>query len=238
MTIRGTACCFVCSHLTSGEKDGDEVRRNSDVMEILKRTRFPLSNGFSRPFAFSPYTIFEHDKIVWLGDLNYRLTSSCNETFELLRKSDWQALLEKDQLRMEQRAGRVFVGWEEGRIQFPPTYKYLTNSDQYAVSPYKSKEKRRTPAWCDRILWRGKGVKQNWYMRGESKFSDHRPVSALFTLHLDHGHGHGHGMKAIENASREKGHECCPSSCGRVQAEEMLVFGRTQQSCLLDSARF
>ncbi|ONK67842.1 uncharacterized protein A4U43_C05F4350 [Asparagus officinalis] len=148
MAIKETAFCFVCTHLTSGEKEGDEQRRNSDVMEILKRTRFPPTNRFSRPFSFSPDTILDHDKIIWLGDLNYRLATACSETRELLQKNDWQALLEKDQLRIEQRAGRVFEGWEEGRIHFPPTYKFLTNSDSYALIPSKSKQKRRTPAWC------------------------------------------------------------------------------------------
>lgn len=41
MTLHQTSVCFVCSHLASGEKDGDEVRRNSDVAEILKSTQFP-----------------------------------------------------------------------------------------------------------------------------------------------------------------------------------------------------
>lgn len=40
MMVHGTSFCFVCAHLTSGEKEGDEFRRNSDVTEILRRTRF------------------------------------------------------------------------------------------------------------------------------------------------------------------------------------------------------
>ncbi|CAN6345035.1 unnamed protein product [Urochloa humidicola] len=187
----GASLCFVCTHLASGEKDGDEVRRNNDVAEIIKRTRFtkdPLR--FSRPVA--PETILEHDKVIWLGDLNYRLTSGGGgETRELLERKDWAALLDRDQLRTEQRAGRVFGGWEEGRIRFPPTYKYLANSDAYAMSlgSSGSREKKRTPAWCDRILWRGEGMDQHWYARGESRFSDHRPVSSLFSarLHADDG---------------------------------------------------
>lgn len=51
------------------------------------------------------------------------------------------------QLKIEQRAGRVFKGWEEGRIFFAPTYKYLTNSDHYVVQASMPKEKQRTPAW-------------------------------------------------------------------------------------------
>ena len=38
---------------------------------------------------------------------------------------------------------------------------------------------------CDRILWYGKGVKQLTYFRSESKFSDHRPVSALFSTQVE-----------------------------------------------------
>ena len=53
---------------------------------------------------------------------------------------DWQ-------LRIEQRAGRVFIGWEEGKIYFAPTYKYLKDSDTYVLQTATSKEKRRTPAW-------------------------------------------------------------------------------------------
>jgi hypothetical protein len=52
----GAALCFVCTHLASGEKDGDEVRRNSDVAEILKRTRFARTAA-----AASPETILEHE---------------------------------------------------------------------------------------------------------------------------------------------------------------------------------
>ncbi|KAJ7977075.1 Type I inositol polyphosphate 5-phosphatase [Quillaja saponaria] len=184
LTLHQTAFCFVCTHLTSGEKDGDEVRRNFDVTEILKRTKFSRSfKGLGQPI--SPESILEHDKVIWLGDLNYRLASGCGDTHELLKKNDWQKLLEKDQLRREQKAGRVFEGWQEGMIYFAPTYKYLANSDHYAVQSSKSKEKRRTPAWCDRILWKGEGLKQICYVRGESKFSDHRPVNSLFSVQID-----------------------------------------------------
>ena len=68
------------------------------------------------------------------------------------------ALLERDQLRAEQKAGLVFTGWEEGRIGFPPTYKYVAGSDAYAMMSVadssatadgsRSRErKKRTPAW-------------------------------------------------------------------------------------------
>ncbi|KAK3157602.1 hypothetical protein QOZ80_2AG0124910 [Eleusine coracana subsp. coracana] len=182
MLLHQTSFCFVCSHLTSGQKYGDEHRRNSDVMEILRKTRFPMVYG---QYERSPETILEHDRIIWLGDLNYRIALSYRSVKALVEMRNWKALLEKDQLRSEQRGGRVFPGWNEGRIYFPPTYKYSNNSDKYAGDDMNQKEKKRTPAWCDRILWYGRGLSQLSYVRGESRFSDHRPVYSMFSAEVE-----------------------------------------------------
>ncbi|KAG8096034.1 hypothetical protein GUJ93_ZPchr0013g35413 [Zizania palustris] len=181
MSLHQTSFCFVCSHLTSGQKGGDEMRRNSDVLEILRKTRFPMVYG---QYEHSPETILEHDRIIWLGDLNYRIALSYRSVKALVEMRNWKALLEKDQLRIEQRGGRVFVGWQEGKIYFPPTYKYSNNSDKYAGDDMNQKEKKRTPAWCDRILWYGRGLSQLSYVRGESRFSDHRPVYSVFSAEV------------------------------------------------------
>ncbi|KAL2540580.1 CVP2 like 1 [Abeliophyllum distichum] len=145
MSLHQTSFCFICSHLTSGEKDGDELRRNSDVVEILRKTRFPRLQGMGD--ENSPQTILEHDRIIWLGDLNYRIALSYRCAKALVEVCNWRALLENDQLRTEKRRGRVFARWNEGKIYFPPTYKYSDNSDRYAGEDMHPKEKRRTPAW-------------------------------------------------------------------------------------------
>ncbi|KAL6911504.1 hypothetical protein ACP4OV_000309 [Aristida adscensionis] len=183
MTLHQTSICFVCCHLASGEKEGDEVRRNSDVAEILKSTQFPRICKV--PGQRIPEKIIEHDRIIWLGDLNYRVALSYEETKMLLEENDWDTLLEKDQLGIERQAGRVFKGWKEGKIYFAPTYKYTQNSDSYVWETVKSKKKRRTPAWCDRILWHGQGIEQLQYIRGEFKLSDHRPVCSVFVMEAD-----------------------------------------------------
>ncbi|RHN42953.1 putative phosphoric monoester hydrolase [Medicago truncatula] len=183
MTLHQTSFCFVCSHLASGEKEGDEVRRNSDVAEILKGIQFPRI--CKNPYRRAPEKIVDHDRIIWLGDLNYRVALSYEETRVLLEDNDWDTLLEKDQLNIERDAGRVFSGFKEGKIVFAPTYKYSHNSDSYAGETVKSKKKRRTPAWCDRILWRGRRIEQLSYIRGESRFSDHRPVCAVFSVGVE-----------------------------------------------------
>ncbi|CAN0839645.1 Type I inositol polyphosphate 5-phosphatase 10 [Linum grandiflorum] len=183
MSFHQTTFCFICSHLASGEKEGDELRRNLDVIEILKNTQFPRI--CKSPFSNLPERIIQHDRIIWLGDLNYRIALNYSETRKLLIRNDWNALFDKDQLKIERDKGRVFKGWKEGKIYFAPTYKYSWNSDIYAGEALDSKNKRRTPAWCDRILWHGSGMQQMSYVRKEYRFSDHRPVCATFLVDVD-----------------------------------------------------
>lgn len=209
MSLHQTSFCFVCSHLASGEKEGDELRRNADVAEILKNTQF--SKLCKNPVPRVPERIIEHDRIIWLGDLNYRVSLSYEETRILLEDNDWDRLLEKDQLNMEREAGRVFTGWKEGQILFAPTYKYSHNSDSYAGETVKSKKKRRTPAWCDRILWRGNGIEQLSYIRGESRFSDHRPVCAVFAVEVE--------IASTKGMRFRKGYTCAPK---RIEFEDCI----------------
>ncbi|KAK1374146.1 type I inositol polyphosphate 5-phosphatase 10 [Heracleum sosnowskyi] len=193
MSVLQTSFCFVCSHLASGEKEGDELRRNSDVIEIIKNTQFPKICRL--PNSKMPEKILEHDRIIWLGDLNYRIALSYSDTRKLLEGNNWDALLGKDQLKIEREAGRVFKGWKEGKIYFAPTYKYSYDSDTYAGETIKSKGKRRTPAWCDRILWHGNGIYQKSYTRWESRFSDHRPVCSTFLVNINAIEGEERGRR-------------------------------------------
>ncbi|XP_011073440.1 type IV inositol polyphosphate 5-phosphatase 7 isoform X1 [Sesamum indicum] len=208
MLLHQTSLCFVCSHLTSGQKEGDELRRNADVMEILRKTRFPRVNSTND--EKSPETVLEHDRVIWLGDLNYRIALPYRSAKALVEMQNWRALLEKDQLRIEQRRGRVFDGWREGKIYFPPTYKYSHNSDRYTGDDMHPKEKRRTPAWCDRILWRAGGLQQLSYVRGESRFSDHRPVSSVFWAEIESVH--------------DRLRKSTSGSSSRIEVEELLPY--------------
>ena len=45
----------------------------------------------------------------------------------------------------------MFQGFEEGELNFLPTYKFIPGTDEYDNRPDK---KLRPPAWCDRVLWR------------------------------------------------------------------------------------
>ncbi len=93
------------------------------------------------------------DALIWLGDFNYRIDGQYDQVKELAISGEFGPLLACDQLRREMAVGNVFRGLREGVIAFPPTYKF----DKGVPSPaaYDSSEKRRVPAWCDRIFFRG-----------------------------------------------------------------------------------
>ncbi|KAK9074447.1 hypothetical protein SSX86_007045 [Deinandra increscens subsp. villosa] len=178
-----TSFCFVCVHLASGGREGDERLRNSNAAEIFSRTSFPTAMG---PSLDLPKAILDHDRVILLGDLNYRISLPESETRLLVNRKDWNTLLENDQLRMELMDGQAFEAWHEGTISFAPTYKYQLHCDEYyGCGPFGTKaKKKRAPAWCDRIIWTGEGLKQLLYTRSETRLSDHRPVKAMFCVEV------------------------------------------------------
>ncbi|CAI0418394.1 unnamed protein product [Linum tenue] len=95
MSLYQSRMCFVCSHLTSGQKDGAEQRRNADVYEIIRRTRF----SSSVLDADQPQTIPAHDQVFWFGDLNYRLNKLDSEVRKLVALKQWDELKNSDQVR-------------------------------------------------------------------------------------------------------------------------------------------
>ncbi|KAL3650084.1 hypothetical protein CASFOL_006487 [Castilleja foliolosa] len=95
----------------------------------------------------------EADMVVFLGDFNYRLDGiSYDEARDFVQQRCFDWLRERDQLRAEMEAGNVFQGMREAIIKFPPTYKF--EKHQPGLAGYDSGEKKRIPAWCDRILYR------------------------------------------------------------------------------------
>ena len=127
----------------------------------------------------------DHDMVFWLGDLNYRIDESLptEKVLSLSEKRAVDVLRPLDQLNIERREGRVFHGFEEGVINFVPTYKYQPGTDVYEQRPEK---KLRAPAWCDRVLWLAQEptqVQQLTYKRSETpNISDHEPVYSTIRI--------------------------------------------------------
>ncbi|TRY92372.1 hypothetical protein DNTS_012360 [Danionella cerebrum] len=145
--------CVVNAHLAAHTEEFE--RRNQDFKDICRRIHI----------------------VLWLGDLNYRISDlEVDFVKDLITKKDFETLYNHDQLKRQMDEEVVFEGFTEGEIDFQPTYKYDTGSDQWDTS-----EKCRVPAWCDRILWKGKNIKQLCYQSHMTlKTSDHKPVSSLF----------------------------------------------------------
>ena len=127
--------------------------------------------------------ILDHDVCILNGDLNYRIDTMGRDTvIKAVKTGNLKKLLERDQLQVAQRRHPTFSlrAFQESQITFAPTYKYDIESDTYDTS-----EKRRAPAWCDRVLYRGGGVvTQIEYRRHELRNSDHRPVSGRFVIRV------------------------------------------------------
>lgn len=115
-----------------------------------------------------------------MGDFNYRISLPGEEVKKAIQAQLFAQLAPNDQLTQQKAMGMVFEDFHEGPLNFAPTYKYDTFSDDYDTS-----EKCRVPAWTDRIFYKYSNrsiVHLLRYGRAELKTSDHRPVSALFKI--------------------------------------------------------
>ncbi|XP_075390241.1 phosphatidylinositol 4,5-bisphosphate 5-phosphatase A isoform X5 [Tenrec ecaudatus] len=95
---------------------------------------------------------------------------------------------------MAKNAWPILKGFQEGPLNFAPTFKFDVGTNKYDTSA-----KKRKPAWTDRILWKVKApgggpspsgreshrlqVSQHSYRSHmEYTVSDHKPVAAQFVL--------------------------------------------------------
>ncbi|EGY17591.1 type I inositol-1,4,5-trisphosphate 5-phosphatase CVP2 [Verticillium dahliae VdLs.17] len=180
--VDDTSMCFINCHLAAGQSQANS--RHNDIAAILETPLLPAERDPNK--RIDSYTgggdgtlILDHELCVLNGDLNYRIDTMSRDTVVMaVKQNNLAKLLERDQLLVARRRNPGFRlrAFEELPIKFAPTYKYDVGTDDYDTS-----EKRRSPAWCDRLLYRGRGrIKQLDYVRHEVRVSDHRPVTGRF----------------------------------------------------------
>ncbi|PVU95702.1 hypothetical protein BB561_001658 [Smittium simulii] len=155
--VDDTAFCFINAHLTAGEKSSSVTSRNNDCNVIMKSLGFSACPSEYQALGILPPTlpiwfqsivedfsnvlldsfigggnggcVFDYPACVFAGDLNYRINKySQEQTIKIIEEKKLSHLLLSDQL--------------------------TSQLGSYAESRYDTSEKRRIPAWCDRILFR------------------------------------------------------------------------------------
>ncbi|KAI1423772.1 Endonuclease/exonuclease/phosphatase [Xylaria sp. FL1777] len=180
--VDDTSLCFINCHLAAGQSHANS--RHNDIAAILDSSILPVEPDPS--VRIDSYIgggdgsmILDHELCLLNGDLNYRIDTMSRDTVVYaVKANNLTKLLERDQLLVARRRNPMFRlrAFDEMPIQFAPTYKYDVGTDNYDTS-----EKKRSPAWCDRLLHRGSGrIQQLDYRRHEVRVSDHRPVTGRF----------------------------------------------------------
>lgn len=80
--------------------------------------------------------------VFWFGDLNFRLSRI--DAMDVIRtqledklfreQHDFSELLKHDELNAEKAKGLVFCDFKEGEIKFPPTHKFIRDTNVYTAN--------------------------------------------------------------------------------------------------------
>lgn len=209
--INDSSFCFVNSHLAAHHSNF--IERNADAATILKQPVFPILREeyphLSLVNGGDGTLILDHEKIFFFGDLNYRVNLSNERVRELSLQKNWAELYKNDQLNPVNNPRNALRHFSEAELTFPPTYKYDVGSHEFDTS-----EKKRIPAWCDRILWKGKGIKCLRFSRKEYRNSDHRAIYCTFEV----------SYKIANLVERDSVYSLVRSECARNEALQIVKY--------------
>jgi endonuclease/exonuclease/phosphatase family metal-dependent hydrolase len=199
-------------------------KRNIDFHKINRRLALRKTASSRDPIATLPLSE-RFSNVIWMGDLNYRVNGNREVVDVLLERNMMEVLIANDQLSIERRKRNAFVGFNEGELSFPPTYKFDAGCDVYDTS-----KKQRIPSWTDRILYKsnakGSLTLVHYNSVNSIKTSDHRPVRAEFQLRAlveqnpeDISRENTiisstHGMTSVSNSANSQSDSDCSSDYG------------------------
>ncbi|KAM6423041.1 phosphatidylinositol 4,5-bisphosphate 5-phosphatase A isoform 2-T2 [Liasis olivaceus] len=184
LSVFGHMVCFLNCHLPAHMEKAEQRKEDFTTILHLQQFEGPSANG-----------ILDHDLIFWFGDLNFRIeTLDIRYVKYAIDNNILHQLWEKDQLNIAKTTWPILKGFQEGSLNFPPTFKFDVGTNMYDTSA-----KKRKPAWTDRILWKIKScglaghpgrssggnlaVTQLCYVSHmEYSVSDHKPVVSIFAV--------------------------------------------------------
>ncbi|XP_067910932.1 phosphatidylinositol 4,5-bisphosphate 5-phosphatase A isoform X2 [Heterodontus francisci] len=199
LSLCGHMICFLNCHLPAHMENSEQRMDNFESILQLQQFNGPIASG-----------VLDHDVVFWFGDLNFRIEQyDIRFVKNAIERNKLGMLWEKDQLNIAKAIEPALNGFQEGPLNFRPTYKYDVGTNTFDTS-----SKKRKPAWTDRILWRVKmsdcyDLSPNTTVLARSKspdgksshiqvfqhvyrshmeylISDHKPVTAIFSLKFSH----------------------------------------------------
>lgn len=175
LNIYGVSLCLMNTHLTA--HDHNLPTRIAEYNLLLRE------HVYETPETTN---ILFHDYVFWIGDLNFRLMEGLTaaQIDSYVESNELDHLLKHDQLKNIMATGEAFAELNEGKITFPPTYKYEFGTQDYDL--------KRRPSWTDRILYKVnedvyenitlKAVQSNYQRHSSYVQSDHKPVTSEFNI--------------------------------------------------------
>ncbi|KAJ8082122.1 hypothetical protein PM082_007969 [Marasmius tenuissimus] len=166
----------------------DSGRSNINGVPVRRATIQVEPPANAPPGPSGPTTVLERYNV--FENLNYRLDLPDSDVRTILGAEHWDskfnALLKHDQLKNAMRDNKAFDLFSEHPIGHLPTYRFssgiMTDDLGYDI--------KRKPAWTDRVLYAHSSLTSSVLHRSyaghpEITMSDHKPVSADFTVDVD-----------------------------------------------------
>lgn len=172
LNINDTSICVLGCHLESGNENNDA--RISQLLDMHNRAFQQEKVGKTNQFH-----MMQHNIRFVMGDLNFRVPLPNHQVRAKIANGQFKDLIRDDQLVLAMQSKKI-PEYREHEINFIPTYKFDFGTDIYDTS-----KKQRSPAWCDRILFCGEGVRCLDYGSVDNKISDHRPVFGDFLIEVE-----------------------------------------------------
>ena len=114
--LLGSTMCVIGCHLPA--HDNKLKKRMEAIRDVWNEVSFK-----NKTFA-----IKQHDIILWCGDMNFRVEKSFETAKSLIWQKQYTKLAQFDQLNANK--DTCFPGFKEHELNYPPTFKFLLNSDE------------------------------------------------------------------------------------------------------------